>query len=234
MNESYRCGDGSELVAYLYGECDAAQRRAIETHLASCARCSDELQSLGATRQALASWSPPEITLGFRIGGALSGGAPGAAAPAGGPPRRWWQEPLPAWAQLAAAVLIFAAGLGAGSIAREPATPATGQDSAAVSQSVTALERRLAEVERVAVQQGPAPAAQPDAPTLARYVTHDDLTAALARTEAATQQLIARQSLAILSDQNSRSAARFREFENATNQRVDMLANYVALVSAAP
>jgi hypothetical protein len=48
----------------------------------------------------------------------------------GTPERRssWWREPLPAWAQVAAAVLIFAAGLTAGALGG-----ASGSETAAVA-----------------------------------------------------------------------------------------------------
>ena len=100
------CGDPAALAGYLYGECDAGERAAIEAHLAVCAVCAVELASLGATRSALASWTPPEVELGFQI-----------TSPRGNVvrPARWWQRPLPAWAQAAAAAAIFAAGVALGS-----------------------------------------------------------------------------------------------------------------------
>jgi Putative zinc-finger len=114
MSVDYTCGSEraqAALAGYLYGEVDAAERAAIEAHLAICAACSAELAGLGATRSALASWAPPEAELGFQI----VAREPAAERPAAVlRPARWWQQPLPAWAQAAAAVLIFAAGASLG------------------------------------------------------------------------------------------------------------------------
>jgi len=104
MTEIFECGDNSALVGYLYDECDAAERHAIEAHLAVCPACAAELAALGSTRLQLASWTPPEAELGFRI-------VSDATPPNVVRPVRWWEQPLPAWAQAAAACLIFGAGL---------------------------------------------------------------------------------------------------------------------------
>jgi hypothetical protein len=95
------------IVSHLYDEADAAERRRFEAHLVSCARCREELASLGAVRTQLAAWVPPEPR----------------RAPAGGlpaPARRPWAgrgfAALPAWAQAAAAVLLGGVGLGAANL----------------------------------------------------------------------------------------------------------------------
>jgi anti-sigma factor RsiW len=111
MSVEFNCGSEQAhgaLAAYLYGECDAAERALVEAHLAVCAACTSELASLGATRSALASWAPPDAELGFRI--VSDRVAEPTATATVLRPARWWQRPLPAWAQAAAAVLIFAAG----------------------------------------------------------------------------------------------------------------------------
>jgi hypothetical protein len=41
-----------QLLDYIYGELDEAQKQAFEAHLPSCARCQPEVASLGRTRQA--------------------------------------------------------------------------------------------------------------------------------------------------------------------------------------
>jgi anti-sigma factor RsiW len=119
MNEMFHCGDHEMLVAYLYDECDRAGREAIAAHLTQCAACAEEIASLRATRTQLAAWAPPDARLGFQITSADQRNEPLAFV---APPsrRQWWREPLPAWAQAAAAVLIFAAGMTAGSIGRAP------------------------------------------------------------------------------------------------------------------
>lgn len=102
MSETFRCDDKEMLVAYLYGEIDADGRREVERHLRTCAGCSRETEELQGVRQELASWLPPEPDLGFVI----------MQKPATVlRPSRWASlGTLPAWAQVAAAVLVFAAG----------------------------------------------------------------------------------------------------------------------------
>ena len=50
MTNSFRCDDKALLVSYLYGEVSAADRAAVESHVATCAACADELATLGAVR----------------------------------------------------------------------------------------------------------------------------------------------------------------------------------------
>ncbi|MGH9172971.1 MAG: anti-sigma factor family protein [Vicinamibacterales bacterium] len=90
------------LVAYLYGEMDADGRREVERHLRSCAACAHEAEGLQTVRQDLQLWLPPEPELGFTIV------QKSMAVPQ---PSRWAAiRALPAWAQVAAAVLVIAAG----------------------------------------------------------------------------------------------------------------------------
>lgn len=125
MNQTFECGDHAALVSYLYDECPAWERDAIEAHLANCAACAAEIGALGATRVQLATWTPPQSDLGFRI---VS--EPSASVVLR--PKQWWQQPLPAWAQAAAAMLIFGAGLtlgiaGGGDALTAPEAPAVAQ-----------------------------------------------------------------------------------------------------------
>ena len=99
MTSPHLIEDDAALVAYLYDECDAGERRRIEDHLAACARCASEVREMRSVREALAEWTPPPARLGFRV----------VADPPASP--RWWAaRPLPVWAQAAAAVFLFAAG----------------------------------------------------------------------------------------------------------------------------
>lgn len=166
MSETFQCGDNTALVSYLYDECEPAERQAIHAHVAVCAACAAELAALGSTRLQLASWTPPEAELGFRV---VSEPRPSTSVR----PARWWSQPLPAWAQAAAACLIFAAGLWLG-VARgnmpaaAPARDAVASAPAPAPTTVSAsdlerLERRLrtemAQM-RVAASTRPAAAAQ--------------------------------------------------------------------------
>jgi hypothetical protein len=108
MNDITRCPSHELLVTYLYDECDPAERDAIAAHLALCASCPEEVQGLRDARVHLAAWSPPAMPLGFQLTRTES--EPSKVLR----PAAWWRRPLPAWAQAAAAAVIFAAGMSAG------------------------------------------------------------------------------------------------------------------------
>jgi len=146
MTLIYECGNQEALIGYLYYECEPAERAAVAAHLAICPHCAAEAEAFRATRGSLAAWTPPEAQLGFRI---VSDAVPDHVIR----PARWWRQPLPAWAQAAAAVLIFGVGAGLGALRGSAgnATPATAALSvtapagpAAISaQDLSALEARL-------------------------------------------------------------------------------------------
>ena len=147
MSETFQCGDSSALVAYLYDECDRDDRSAIAAHVAICGACAAELAALESTRVQLAAWTPPEAGLGFVIS------RPSAAPRA--KPAAWFLRPMPAWAQVAAAVLIFGAGLSLGvvrgtvrgtlpgSSSSTIAAPASSGGAAISAADLQALEQRL-------------------------------------------------------------------------------------------
>jgi hypothetical protein len=54
--------DKELLVGYVYDELDAAERKAIQQHLASCRECRDEAQALRGARSHLAAWQVPSGT----------------------------------------------------------------------------------------------------------------------------------------------------------------------------
>jgi hypothetical protein len=130
MSETFTCGDHGALVSYLYDECAPNERRAISTHVAICRECADELTALGATREQLATWTPPEAQLGFRI----VSDSPSSNVLR---PSRWWQKPMPAWAQAAAAALIFATGVTLGAL-RGVTSPSDRGPTRSVPQQVNA------------------------------------------------------------------------------------------------
>lgn len=103
---SYTGNRDEMLVAYLYDDIDPADRATFDAHLQTCARCRTELKSLGGVRQQLARWNPPEPNLTFSD--SQSTRDPHS------PVRndvRWWRQ-IPAWAQVAAAVLVLGASIG--------------------------------------------------------------------------------------------------------------------------
>ncbi len=95
MNESGRCFEKEALVDYLYDELPFGDRQAVESHVAACGGCAQELAALQGVRGQLQAWTPPERAHGIRMVG-----DPPPAAP------RWY---LPGWALAAAAVLVLAA-----------------------------------------------------------------------------------------------------------------------------
>jgi len=105
---SFSCTDKDTLVAYVYGECDDALRTTVESHLATCAACADEVSGFGRVRTALSEWAPPDRVGSFRL---VREEEVAAQAPARIlRPARWWQAPVPALAKVAAGILLFAGG----------------------------------------------------------------------------------------------------------------------------
>lgn len=118
MNDINACGNHESLVTYLYDECEPAERQSMAAHVAVCASCAEELQALRDARVHLAAWSPPALPLGFQMT-RMDGDQPANVLR----PAAWWRQPLPAWAQVAAAAVIFAAGMGLGAARSD--TPAS-------------------------------------------------------------------------------------------------------------
>jgi anti-sigma factor RsiW len=160
MSQTFQCGENTALVGYVYDECEASERAAIDAHVAICAACAAELAALQSTRTSLVSWTPPESNLGFQI---VRQPQP-VFEHRTEPPKRqtsesrpWYGRPVPAWAQAVAATLIFAAGLSLGVVrgimptAATPGTvPAAASQSAPSATDLQALERRLrAEIARI-------------------------------------------------------------------------------------
>ena len=81
------------IVAFLYDELDASRRRDFNAHLLTCIVCRDEVAGLRAVRTQLARWEPPALVSSASAVAATS--RPG-----------WWRA-IPAWAQVAAALLVL-------------------------------------------------------------------------------------------------------------------------------
>jgi anti-sigma factor RsiW len=97
-------GDRDEvLVAYLYDDIEPASRASFDAHLAACGRCRDELADLRSVRSQLGKWAPPEPAF------ASSHRLPATSHQ---PPvtSRW--RAIPAWAQVAAALLFLGVAAG--------------------------------------------------------------------------------------------------------------------------
>lgn len=86
------------IVAFLYDELEPEPRRDFNAHLLTCTLCRDEVAGLRAVRTSLARWEPPALT-------SLQSPAPETSRPA------WWHA-VPAWAQVAAALLFLGVSAG--------------------------------------------------------------------------------------------------------------------------
>jgi len=90
------CHERERLIDYAYDECGAEERRQIETHVATCDECRQEVADLKRVRRDLQSWElPPQPSLWTPF-------APGRQD-------LWWRQ-VPAWALAAAASLALMLG----------------------------------------------------------------------------------------------------------------------------
>jgi hypothetical protein len=256
MSDTFQCGDNTALVSYLYDECEPAERAAIAAHATLCAACAAELAALEFARLQLASWTPPEADLGFRVVRARDAGREpppaldtGSLSPAPGVsarPGAWWNQPLPAWAQAAAACLLFAAGLWLGVVrgstpGASPTVPVSGvapsgAPAAASRAELAALERRLgAELTEL---RAAAPQGVSEAQMLAR------VTALLEESEQRQQRELALRTAQVVRDFDSQRQVdlaqiqrNFGQIEGLTGAEVreqrEML-NYLMRVSEQP
>src|SRR5207245_46694 len=89
-----RCAYSSDrdeiLVAYLYDDIAPDDRSSFEAHLSACRRCREELDALRGVRGHLSRWAPPHYGVESTVQ----------------PRASWWRE-MPAWAQVAAAMLVL-------------------------------------------------------------------------------------------------------------------------------
>jgi Putative zinc-finger len=103
-------GDRDEiLIAYLYDDIDPIERAAFDAHLASCGRCRADLAGLRGVRTDLAQWAPPEAAFAVasrksQVFGPATSHEPRAT--------RSWLREIPAWAQVAAALLFLGVSAG--------------------------------------------------------------------------------------------------------------------------
>jgi anti-sigma-K factor RskA len=145
---------------YVVGALSPSERETFERHLASCARCRDEVASLGPVADLLVYAVPqhnPPLDLRGRV---LAAATPPAAA-----------TPRPALAVmpwlLAAASLVIAVSLGAYALQLRGRVDALGAQLRAAMDNAASLERQLTDVQRTAVR-AQLVAAVISAPDLAR------------------------------------------------------------------
>lgn len=147
------CPSHESLVTYLYDECEPAERMSIAAHVSICTLCTDEIHALSDTRAHLASWSPPALPLGFQLTRTETEQPsnvlrPDWLASRSSKSTGWWRQPLPAWAQAAAAIVIFAAGMSAGTFR---STPADNRVAASTAPTVSVSDPQIATVSQEAV-----------------------------------------------------------------------------------
>lgn len=136
------CDERERLIGYLYEECDAEERRQVETHLESCPTCRAEIGGLQSVRTDLLAWNVPEHAPVWRP-------MPAAVAP----PVVWWRQ-TPGWALAAAATVVLAAGLAGGAATRLMAPPAQAQVAGVTADELSAAQQQVvkmlrAELDRV-------------------------------------------------------------------------------------
>jgi anti-sigma factor RsiW len=108
----FSCSYGDDrdeaIVALLYDDLDAspAERNRFETHLGGCARCQADVAALRGVRAQLARWSPPEPS--FAV---VSRQSVVASLETAARNPEWWRV-IPAWAQVAAALLFLGVSAG--------------------------------------------------------------------------------------------------------------------------
>jgi hypothetical protein len=213
MSATFRCGDPAGLVGYVYGEGDHAELDAVARHLPGCAACAAEVTAMRDTRAQLTGWRAPDPV------GRLVTGLPAAAvAPDPPPAERWWGTPLPAWAQAAAAVVLFAGGLALGGTASgwlvsdaPVASPPAPAATAVSPQALADLEQRLrAEID--ALRGSVTAAADADAETLARARS------LIAESEARQQQELALRTVDVLRDVDAQRRVDLARLEQAVGE----------------
>ena len=149
------CDERERLIGYIYDECDADERRQIETHLKSCSTCQAEIGGLQSVRTDLLAWDVPEHAPIWRP-------MPAVVAP----PVVWWRQ-SPGWALAAAATVVLAAGIAGGAATRLMMPgPTPVQQTAGVSHTeLTAMQQQIVSMLRSELQRVSDRSAASNAPT---------------------------------------------------------------------
>lgn len=127
------------LLDYLYEEGDPAERVKVAQHLQQCAPCSVAVLELQSVRGLLAEWTPPEVSLGFKV---VQADEPAPVQmPAHLPVQKGSRSLF--WAQAVAAVALFTAGMAASQLRVQYAdgaltVRARGAESAAITEAPVA------------------------------------------------------------------------------------------------
>jgi predicted anti-sigma-YlaC factor YlaD len=118
------CEQREELLDYLYEEATPETRREMESHLAECSECRDEVRAFRNVREDLLAWavpSQPSVWTPF---------APAPVVP--------WHKQVPAWVLATAASLMIMAGGAGGFLAQSvAASGGASQDSPVSAATLT-------------------------------------------------------------------------------------------------
>ena len=223
--------DKELLVGYLYDELIGSERARFEAHVRACAECRDELAGLRQTRAHLTLWAPPEPDFGFQI-------VRGAAAPA----RATRIASLRTWGLAAAAMLLLAVSAAIANVevrydangfvvrtgwSREaapsnmatrneaaPTSPA-GNASELLKEHLTALDRRLAQVEAA---RAASPPVQVERPGMSDAELIRTVRQLLAESETRTERAMARRVGQLWTDVGAMRAADLARIEQSLRQ----------------
>jgi anti-sigma factor RsiW len=112
----YTADRDETLVAYLYGDLDPAQRATFDAHITTCERCRHEVADLQHVREQLQLWTAPEASSPLAVPIPASADALSSMSASGPMPRqkRSALRDIPAWAQVAAAMLVLGVSAGVG------------------------------------------------------------------------------------------------------------------------
>lgn len=145
------CEQREQLIAYLYDEASASERKSTEAHLQTCETCREELRAFRDVRQDLLAWDVPAHE---------SVWTPFVTTRT----QPVWRQ-MPAWAMAAAAMLVFGLGIAGGFAGRalasrgdapaqvaqvQPMTPPANVTPAASLEELRALQSRMNELEHAA------------------------------------------------------------------------------------
>jgi hypothetical protein len=100
------------IVAYVYGELGAGERDLFARHVRECVECREEVAQFTGVRRQLALWTPPALESLVANGSRTPGAEANASSTTGARSSGWWA--VPAWAQVAAAMLCLGIGTGVG------------------------------------------------------------------------------------------------------------------------
>src|SRR5262245_48614372 len=155
------------LMAYLYDELSSEERAEFDRHVTTCARCRVELNGLGEVRAQLARWVPPELSVAVTSRQSAVASQQSSVSVVSPPlamshhpseRQSWWRE-MPAWAQVAAAMLVLGVSAGIANLDvhydassglnvhtgwSKPAVPASSPIGSAASNAATPRASKIA------------------------------------------------------------------------------------------